>query len=87
MRIDELRRSLDIAMSHRFEILRQNFEQWLKRFESVNPELALKRGYAIVYKNGKIVHSKKELNLNDEFKIKLSDGTIKGVVKGYGEEN
>lgn len=86
MRIDELTRALDIAMSHRFEIIKQDFNQWLKRFESVNPELALKRGYAIVYKNGKIVHSKNELKINDEFNIKLSDGTIKGVMKGYGEE-
>ncbi len=86
MRIDELTRALDIAMSHRFEIIKHNFEQWLKRFESVNPELALKRGYAIVYKNGKIIHSKEDLKLDDEFKIKLSDGIIKGVVKGYGEE-
>lgn len=86
MRIDELTRALDIAMSHRFEIIKQDFNQWLKRFESVNPEIALKRGYAIVYKNGKIVHSKDELKINDEFNIKLSDGTIKGVVKGYGEE-
>ncbi|CUS97098.1 exodeoxyribonuclease VII large subunit [Candidatus Chrysopegis kryptomonas] len=86
MRVDELTRALDVAMYHRFELIKSNFEQWLKRFESVNPELALKRGYAIVYKNGKIIHSKDELQLNDEFKIKLADGTIKGVVKGYGEE-
>ncbi len=86
MRIDELTRALDVAMSHKFELVKHNFEQWLKRFESVNPELALKRGYAIVYKDGKIVHSIEELKLNDEFKIKLSDGIIKGVVKGYDEK-
>ncbi|CUS86059.1 exodeoxyribonuclease VII large subunit, partial [Candidatus Kryptobacter tengchongensis] len=86
MRIDELTRALDIAMSHRFELIKHNFEQWHKRFESVNPELALKRGYAIVFKNGKIIHSKEELKIEDEFNIKLSDGIIKGVVKGYGEE-
>lgn len=86
MRIDELTRALDVAMSHRFELIKHNFEQWLKRFESVNPELALKRGYAIVFKNGKIIHSKDELKIDDEINIKLSDGTIKGMVKGYGEE-
>ena len=86
MRLDELTRALEIAMSHRFELIKNNFEQWLKRFESLNPELALKRGYAIVYKDGKIVHSKEELKLNDEFNVKLSDGIIKGVVKEYGEE-
>lgn len=86
MRLDELTRALEISMSHRFELIKNNFEQWLKRFESLNPELALKRGYAIVYKDGKIVHSKEELKLNDEFNVKLSDGIIKGVVKEYGEE-
>ncbi len=86
MRLDELTRALEIAMSHRFELIKNNFEQWLKRFESLNPELALKRGYAIVYKDGKIVRSKGELKLNDEFNVKLSDGIIKGVVKEYGEE-
>ena len=78
--VDEITRSLDVAMSHKLEIWKKTLGEWQKRFESVNPEAALKRGYAIVYKNGKIVHGCDELELNDEFKVKFHNGTIKGVV-------
>ncbi|HEU5004869.1 MAG TPA: exodeoxyribonuclease VII large subunit [Candidatus Saccharimonadales bacterium] len=46
-----------------------------------NPEAALRRGYAIVRKQGRIVTKKSQLKVSDELEVGLSDGKIKVNVK------
>ncbi len=42
----------------------------------LNPENVLKRGYSLTLKDGKIVKSVKQLNLNDELETRFTDGQV-----------
>jgi exodeoxyribonuclease VII large subunit len=46
----------------------------------VNPENLLKKGYAMVLKNGKIIKSVNGINYNDILETKLHDGRIESMV-------
>lgn len=46
----------------------------------VNPENILKRGYSITLKEGKIIKSVNQLNINEEIETRLADGNIKSRI-------
>ena len=52
-----------------------------RTLELLSPESILKKGYAIVEKNGKVVKAS-DLKPNDEIKITLADGVVSAVVDG-----
>ena len=47
---------------------------------NLNPENIVKRGYSIIYKNGKLVKSIKQVDTNDNLDVKLKDGIIETKV-------
>lgn len=51
------------------------------KLEGLNPLSVLNRGYAVVYKDGKIISSTADVKIGDVLKIRLSDGTVCSVVK------
>ena len=52
-----------------------------RTLELLSPESVLRKGYAIVEKNGKVVKAS-DLKPNDEIKITLADGVVSAVVDG-----
>jgi exodeoxyribonuclease VII large subunit len=40
----------------------------------------LKRGYTLTLKEGKIIKSAKQINLNEEIETRFSDGTVKSKI-------
>lgn len=52
------------------------------KLESLNPVAVLSRGYAIAEKDGRVVSSKNQLSVDDEFSIEFSDGKIYAKVNG-----
>lgn len=69
---DQLQADIDTYLRHAAEQLS------LRRqvLEAFNPAAALKRGYAIIRMNGKIVRSSASIKQGDGLKIQLGDGTI-----------
>lgn len=59
---------------------RSEFQNVVEKIDALSPLKTLSRGYSIMEKNGKIVKSKKELNIGDEVNIKLYEGTIKAKI-------
>ena len=52
----------------------------VEKIDALSPLKTLSRGYSIMEKNGKIIKSKKELNIGDEVNIKLYEGTTKAKI-------
>ena len=50
---------------------RSEFQNVVEKIDALSPLKTLSRGYSIMEKNGKIIKSKKELNIGDEVNIKL----------------
>lgn len=58
-----------------------NLNHQIEKLELLNPLNTIKRGYSITYINDSILTNKKQLNKNDEIKIKIIDAEVKAVVK------
>lgn len=72
--VDELTRRLEQSVTHYFQFTRQNLRSFSLRIESLNPRLALKRGYTIVRQRGVAVSSVANLTENLEAEIEFNDG-------------
>jgi len=79
-RVDELDRTMSTTMAHQLELWQHRAASLQKRIDSLNPELVLKRGYAIVSKDSQIVVSAKQLQHMDRIHIRFSDGVVKGEI-------
>lgn len=53
----------------------------------LNPENILKRGYSITRKDGRIIRSISQINLNDKIETILYDGRIESIVKLKGDKD
>jgi exodeoxyribonuclease VII large subunit len=80
-RIALLRTRLLPLIPHLLEAHRHRLELLGQRVASLDPQLLLKRGYSITTLNGKAVRNASELKTGDEIETRLSEGTIKSVVK------
>ncbi len=78
---DELQHSLGIAVSHRLSLTWAEYRALEGRMFSLDPRLALKRGYAIVRKEGTIVGSRKPLRPADVVNIEFHDGTVRSRIE------
>lgn len=79
--IDELNRHLYKSASHSFSINHQRLDSYLKRITSVNPTKVLERGYAIVYRNEKVIDRANKLKTDDDLHIKFHDGETPAKVQ------
>ncbi|MCF6357548.1 MAG: hypothetical protein L3J54_07050, partial [Draconibacterium sp.] len=46
----------------------------------LNPENILKRGYSLTLKDGEILKSASQLNINDEIETRFNDGKVKSKI-------
>jgi exodeoxyribonuclease VII large subunit len=54
----------------------------------INPENILKRGYTLTLKDGKIIKSTKQININEEIETRFADGTVNSkIVKKDSYDN
>jgi exodeoxyribonuclease VII large subunit len=80
-RVDELHRTLVSSLTHRVALLQSTTSQLEKRLGSLNPDQVLKRGYTIVYRDGRIIESARRLVPKDEVDIKFRDGDVESVIE------
>ncbi|HTR80699.1 MAG TPA: exodeoxyribonuclease VII large subunit [Bacteroidota bacterium] len=79
--VDNLEHRLRLNIVHFQENVRQRIESFLKRVQSVDPQLTLKRGYAMVYRGDAIVPKMSNLATNDRITIRFSDGDAESTVE------
>ena len=79
-RIDEIHRTLGVSMEHIHALTASRMNALQQRIEALNPELVLKRGYAMVYRDTNIISSSSSLYLQDEIRVRFRDGEKKSVI-------
>ncbi len=57
------------------------FNKNLAVLDSLSPLKVIERGYSMTFKNGQLVRSVDQLNIQDEIQIKLAKGEIVAIVK------
>ena len=64
------------SLNLKFENVKLNLKRYSTLLDAYSCQNTLKRGYALIMQNNKIVNSSKKIK-NDEFEIKFYDGSIK----------
>ena len=74
------------SLSNSAELFLADIEKQLSRtkatLEGIHPKAALKRGYALVQRSGKLIKSSSQLGVGDEINITLSNGEVDAKVEG-----
>lgn len=74
--LDEIERRIKTSRQHFFLLKNQNLESLQLRILSLNPRQVLKRGYAIVRQQKKIIPDLKMLNENTSAEIEMHNGFV-----------
>jgi exodeoxyribonuclease VII large subunit len=80
-RLDELNRAISLSSSHNLEVAQTLLEGLHHRIVSLDPSRTLKRGYAIVRKEGQAVGSTKKLRKSDLVEIQFHDGDATSTIE------
>ena len=84
--IDNLDNKNYLYLNHQITNLDDTCNHLIEKLILLNPLNIIKKGYTIVYHNDNVVYNVKELKLNDELKIKFSDGYAEAKVTKIVEE-
>lgn len=74
--VDILSQRIYDKMNEIFALKSNRFFAAVARLDALNPMKVLSRGYAAVYKDGKVVTSAKSIKSGDKLNLKLADGDI-----------
>ena len=69
------------AFQYKINEIKNSLDRRVHKVITLNPLETLKRGYSVVTKDNEIIKSVKNIKINDEIAIKVTDGIIKGRVK------
>ena len=69
------------VIQYQLNEIKNSLDRRVHKVITLNPLETLKRGYSVVTKDNKIIKSVKNIKIEDEIAIKVTDGIIKGRVK------
>ncbi|MCF2640035.1 exodeoxyribonuclease VII large subunit [Fusobacterium varium] len=69
------------AFQYKINEIKNSLDRRVHKVITLNPLETLKRGYSVVTKDNEIIKSVKNIKIEDEIAIKVTDGIIKGRVK------
>jgi exodeoxyribonuclease VII large subunit len=78
--LDELTRSMSTSLAHRYELTAARLKGLGERLFALDPRLVLKRGYAIVRKDGVITGARTGLAVRDDIEIEFTDGGVRSTI-------
>jgi exodeoxyribonuclease VII large subunit len=78
--LDELTRSMSTSLAHRYELTAARLKGLGERLFGLDPRMVLKRGYAIVRKNGVITGVRSDLKVRDGVEIEFADGNVRSTI-------
>jgi exodeoxyribonuclease VII large subunit len=83
-RLDEMSRRWNAAQVHRLEIAMEKIQGLENRLLALSPLAVMRRGYAVVTKNKRVVTSVLQVRLEDALRVRVQDGEFDARVTGNG---
>ena len=80
-RIDTLSQRIPLLVNRRLTQEKHQLELLREKVRMLDPSLLLKRGYSITLKDGMVVKNAQQLHAGDEIETRLSEGTIKSIIR------
>lgn len=84
--IDKIYDKINFEIENTMNIERERLKNTGTILHNLSPLATLNRGYSIVHKEGNILNSVNEINLNENLDIRLRDGNIKCIVNSIENE-
>lgn len=72
---------LQKEIEHQFNMTKREFASQIERLDLVSPLNIIKRGYALIESNKKIITKTSQLKSGDDILIQLSDGKVEATIK------
>lgn len=85
-RLDAMDAQLPAAVRHRLQKAAVALDQAEALCAAWHPEAALRRGFSLTRKNGKVVTSARDLSPGDQLKTQLREGTVDSIVSEPGRK-
>lgn len=79
--LDQTQQELKIRLENSLKSQANKLINFEEKIRLVDPQLVLKRGYSLTYKNGELVKSIKQLQEGDELTTQLADGKVKSKIE------
>jgi exodeoxyribonuclease VII large subunit len=83
-RLDEITRRWNAAQLHGLQFSHEKFKGLENRLQALSPLAVLRRGYAVVTKNEKVVTSTSQIQMDDALRVRIQDGEFNARVTGNG---
>ena len=83
-RLDEMSRRWNAAQIHGLQFKIEKFNGMKSRLQALSPLAVMKRGYAVITKNEKVVTSTSQIKLDDALHVRIQDGEFNARVTGNG---
>ncbi len=84
-KLESLSEDVDSSIKRVIENNSKRLDTLKIKLELLNPKNVLDKGYSIIYKDGKIVKNTKDISINDDLNVIISDGNIDVTVKGVNK--
>ena len=81
-RLDEISRRWDAAQVHCLQFEEEKFKGLENRLLALSPLAVLRRGYAVITKNEKVVTSTSQIHVDDALHVRIQDGEFNARVTG-----
>ncbi len=79
--LDERKHRLQELLKIQTELKSAELRAKISALDNLSPTKIMMRGYSLVYKDDKLIHSVSELKTGDNISVKLHDGEIEATVK------
>ncbi|MFS0575145.1 exodeoxyribonuclease VII large subunit [Sporosarcina sp. 179-K 3D1 HS] len=79
--IDVLTERLTRAAFQEIKGKDESFKATIRTLQALNPLAVMDRGFSILYQNGKVANSVRQLGVGDEIEIRLQDGMVEAKVQ------
>ena len=84
-KINDIKDDIDSSIKRIIDDNNKRVDTLKIKLELLNPKNVLDKGYSIIYKDGKIVKSTKDISVKDDLNIIISNGNIDVIVKGVNK--
>ncbi len=85
--VSQYTEQLDRLIRQRLQRLSSEVDGQAQLLEAFNPTAVLKRGYAIVRHNGRVLRNTQALSVGNMIEVQLMQGALGAVVENIGEES
>ena len=79
--LDERKHRLHELLKIQTELKSAELRAKISALDNLSPTKIMMRGYSLVYKDDKLIHSVSELKTGDNISVKLHDGEIEAAIK------